>query len=102
MTVIFLPADKEDDENSEAFSFDFEKDAIDRILELQDEWKAEDGNDFRIEIIAERSFEDEFARAVTGDLPLLPLVFLLMSVLCIIIFMRWDPVLSRSWLGFGK
>ena len=102
VTVLFLPPDKEDDESSEAFSFDFEKDAVDRILDLQDKWKAEKDNDFRIEIIVDRSFEDEFGRALTGDLPLIPLVFLLMSVLCIFIFMRWDPVLSRSWLGFGK
>jgi Niemann-Pick C1 protein len=32
---------------------------------------------------------------------LLPLVFLLMSVLCILLFSRRDKVLSRSWLGFG-
>lgn len=36
-----------------------------------------------------------------SDLPLLPLVFILMSVLCIVLFARRDKVLSRSWLGFG-
>lgn len=101
VTVVFLPVDKGDDDTSEAFSKDFEKDVIDRMLELQDQWDAEDGNDFKVEIITDRSFEDEFTRAVTGDLPLLPIVFVLMSVLCIFLFMRKDPVLSRSWLGFG-
>lgn len=34
-------------------------------------------------------------------MPLLPVVFVLMSILCVIIFSRRDAVLSRSWLGFG-
>lgn len=63
VVVIFLPSDEDD---SGSFSEDFEDDAIDRMLDLQDKWKAEDGNDFRVEIIAERSFEDEFSRAVTA------------------------------------
>lgn len=36
-----------------------------------------------------------------ADLPLVPLVFVLMSLLCIILFAKRDKVLSRSWLGFG-
>ncbi|CAB9509581.1 Pick C1-like protein 1 [Seminavis robusta] len=101
VTVIFLPVDKADDENSEAFSIDFEKDAIDRILELQEQWIAEEGNDYKVEIITGRSFEDEFGRSLTKDLPLLPLVFLLMSILCVLFFTRRDKVLSRGWMGFG-
>ena len=56
---------------------------------------------FCIEIMVERLFEDEFGYAVIADLPLIPLVFVLMSILCIIIFARRDSVLSQSWLGFG-
>ena len=63
VVVIFLPADED---GSKAFSEDFEEDALDRMLELQDIWAAEAGNDFKLEIIAERSFEDEFERAVTN------------------------------------
>ena len=100
VTVVFLPPDKEDVDGSEAFSFDFEKDAVDRMLELQDKW-VDEGSNFKIEIIVDRSFEDEFMRALTKDLPLLPSVFLLMSVLCIILFSKKDKVLSRSWMGFG-
>ena len=100
VTVVFLPPDKEDVEGSEAFSYDFEKDAVDRMLELQDKWTS-DGSEFKIEIIVDRSFEDEFLRSLTKDLPLLPSVFLLMSVLCIILFSKKDKVLSRSWMGFG-
>lgn len=62
VTVLFLPPDEE---GSEAFSEDFESDAVDRMLDLQDKWNAESGNDFKVEIIVERSFEDEFSRAVT-------------------------------------
>ena len=100
VTVIFLPVDKEDDETSEAFTADFEKEAIDRILDLQDKWEAQ-GTDFRVEIITDRSFEDEFGRAITKDLPLMPLVFLVMSVLTVLFFFRRDKVLSRGWVGFG-
>lgn len=62
VVVILLPPDEDD---SEAFSEDFEEDARDRMLALQDKWNAEAGNDFKVEIIAERSFDDEFTRAVT-------------------------------------
>jgi Niemann-Pick C1 protein len=96
VTVVLLPAD----ENG-AFTEDFEDKMLDRILDLQDKWNNEAGNDFRVEIIAERSFEDEFSRALTKDLPLIPVVFVLMSVLCIFLFSKRDKVLSRSWLGFG-
>ena len=37
----------------------------------------------------------------SADLPLIPLVFVLMSLLCIFLFAKRDKVLSRSWLGFG-
>jgi Niemann-Pick C1 protein len=100
VTVIFLPVDKGDDETSMAFTKDFEKDVIDRILELQDKW-AEEGTDYKVEIIADRSFEDEFGRAITKDLPLMPLVFLIMSVLTVLFFIRRDKVISRGWMGFG-
>ena len=65
VSVVLLPPDKDDEDGSEAFSADFEEGMIDRLLDLQDKWKDERGNDFRVEIIAERSFEDEFSRAVT-------------------------------------
>jgi Patched family len=100
VTVIFLPVDKVDDENSTAFSADFEKDAIDRILALQDKWALE-GIDFKVEIMTERSFEDEFGRAMTKDLPLMPLVFVIMAVLTVLFFIRRDKVISRGWMGFG-
>lgn len=41
----------------------FESGALDFVLELDDQWQKEAGNSFRIEIIADRSFEDEFTRA---------------------------------------
>jgi len=100
VTVVLLPPDKEDVDGSKAFTKDFEEDAIDRMKDLQKAWK-DDGSDFKVEFIVDRSFEDEFGRAVTNDLPLLPVVFVLMSILCIIIFSRRDKVLSRGWLGFG-
>lgn len=104
VTVVLYPPDKEDsDDHPNSFSNDFEKDVLDRMLDLQDQWMTDNTNTngFRIEIISGRSFNDEFGRALTRDLPLIPVVFLLMSILCIGLFARRDPVLSRGWLGFG-
>lgn len=64
VVVVLLPPDDEDD-SSGAFSKDFEEDALDRILALQDKWNADSGNGFKLEVIADRSFEDEFTRALT-------------------------------------
>eukprot|EP00549_Striatella_unipunctata_P007214 CAMPEP_0118691254 /NCGR_PEP_ID=MMETSP0800-20121206/10574_1 /TAXON_ID=210618 ORGANISM="Striatella unipunctata, Strain CCMP2910" /NCGR_SAMPLE_ID=MMETSP0800 /ASSEMBLY_ACC=CAM_ASM_000638 /LENGTH=867 /DNA_ID=CAMNT_0006589005 /DNA_START=310 /DNA_END=2913 /DNA_ORIENTATION=- len=79
----------------------FEADALDRILALQNEWIAEKDNKFRLEVFAERSFTDEFTRAITRDIPLIPGVFVVMSIFCCIIFARRDAVKSQSLLGFG-
>lgn len=80
---------------------DFETVAIDNALDLKDAWETEPGNAFRLEVVAERSFEDEFSRAVEGDLPLIPIVFIVMAVFTCIIFSKCDRVESRSLLGFG-
>jgi hypothetical protein len=37
----------------------FESEALDIIIDLNDAWKAESGTTFRVEIAADRSFEDE-------------------------------------------
>lgn len=73
VTVVVLPTDGEDiddsdDPKADSFTLDFEEDLIDRVLALQEQWAADPANTagFRIEIIADRSFEDEFERAVTN------------------------------------
>jgi len=64
VVVVMLPPDDEDTGNG-AFTKDFEEDVLDRMLELQDKWDSDSSHDFKVEIIAERSFEDEFSRAIT-------------------------------------
>jgi len=94
VTIAMTPADEDKAE-------DVEKKAIDAILDLQEEWAAEPGNRFKIEVNAYRSFGDEFSRAITKDLPLIPMVFVVMVILCCLVFHKRDRVQSRSLLGFG-
>lgn len=79
----------------------FEGKALDAILDLRSTWSKEDDNKIRVEVIAERSFADEFTRAIVDDIPLVPLVFLIMSVFTCTVFFKWDKVRSRSLLGFS-
>lgn len=97
VTVVGLPGQDETEDEA----MDVESDFIDALKDMKEDWAAEKGNDFRLELLAYRSFEDEFMRAMIGDFPLLPLVFVVMSFLCVCIYARRDPVFSRSWLGFG-
>ena len=39
-------------------------------------------------------------RAIVNDVPLVPLVFVIMSVFCVVVFFRRDRLYSRSMLGF--
>ena len=111
--VIEFPGEKEVEEETE----DFEKKALDVILDLDEKWTAT--SDYRIEVFADRSFPDEFERAstsliclllstdhfffflptVVNDIPLVPIVFVLMGVFTSLIFLKRDRVQSRSLLG---
>eukprot|EP00978_Attheya_sp_CCMP212_P032502 scaffold127379_cov52-Attheya_sp.AAC.2 len=80
----------------------FERLAIDKLLELRERWNEEEGNIFRLELFSERSFTDEFNRAIWIDLPLMPVVFIIMSIFCCLVFANFhDPVQSQALLGFG-
>lgn len=79
----------------------FEDDALDRILDLQEEWNNEPNNTFKLEVLGDGSFSDEFSRAILEDIPLIPIVFLIMSVFTTMVFFKRDKVKSRSLLGFG-
>ena len=80
---------------------DFEWEALTALHALQEEWNSEEGNMYRLEIVAFRSYEDEFMRAIVSDLPLLPAVFVVMCLFCCMVFWRYDRVQSRSLLGMG-
>ena len=82
-------------------ALDFESDSLERLLDLKDLWEKEPGNVFRVEAFAQRSFSDEFTRAVVSDIPLVPAVFVVMSIFTCAVFFRRDWVFSRSLLGYG-
>jgi hypothetical protein len=46
-------------------------------------------------------WRDRFERAIVNDIPLVPIVFVVMSVFTGAIFWKRDKVRSRSLMGFG-
>jgi Niemann-Pick C1 protein len=82
-------------------SEDFEEPALNAVLALQEQWEAQSANNFRLEVQAVRSFSDEFTRAIVADIPLVPIVFVIMSIFTCAVFFKRDKVRSRSLLGFS-
>jgi len=82
-------------------AFDLEDAMLENVLALQERWVNEAGNMYRLEAIAERSFDDEFGRAIVTDIPLVPMIFVVMSIFTGLVFFRKNWVHSRCILGFG-
>lgn len=82
---------------------EFESDIIDSILALQDQWSQESdaASNLKVEVFCGRSFSDEFQRGIVEDIPLVPLVFVVMSIFTCCVFAQGNKVLSQSLLGFG-
>jgi len=98
-SLIFLfPAYTSDLETE---SNDLLRKAIDRVLDLQAELGKKSGKALRLEIISSRSFEDELNRSISSDIVLVPIVFVMMSIFCFIVFSKKSKVRSRGMLGFG-
>lgn len=95
LVIVEFPED--DDAQSEGF----ETDAIDSITALSDQWKAEPDIAYQLEVLAERSFDDEFARAIANDIPLMAIVFVVMSIFTCLVFAQCNWIQSQSLLGFG-
>jgi len=76
---------------------DLEAQALGALERLNDEWKA--NSSFRLERFAQRSADDEFERGILRDIPLMPLVFVLMAVFTAGIFYQQRG--SRMLLGLG-
>lgn len=74
---------------------------LDALLQLQEEWDANDDIPFRLEIINGGAYEDEIVRGMVNDLPLVPLVGILMSGFTALVFFKRDWVQSQCLLGFG-
>lgn len=86
---------------------DFETKVIDLVLDWQETWNYDKGfpnnsssRPLNIEVFAERSFADEFERAIVNDIPLVPIVFVIMGIFTSAIFFKRDKVHSRSLFGF--
>merc|ERR1712003_131820 len=82
-------------------AMEFEIDALDVLEKIQDTWNNDPGIGLKFECIAERSFDDEFLRAIASDLTLVPLVFIAMSIFTCAIFYKKNKIQSRSLLGLG-
>ena len=81
---------------------EFEKDAIDALLNLADSWDKRAPSNIRLEVLSESSFDDEIAAAIVADIPLVPAVFIVMSIFTSLMFLRAkDPIHSRGFLGFA-
>jgi Niemann-Pick C1 protein len=78
---------------------DFEEKVLDKIFAVQKELER-DEDTFRFESIVDRSFPDEFDRAIINDIPLVPIVFVIMGMFTSAIFYKKDRVQSRTTLGF--
>jgi len=79
----------------------FEEVALANIKRLQDQWEQESNNSFNVEYLADRSFSDEFTRAIITDIPLMPVAFIIMSIFTCMVYFKRDRVQSRTMLGFG-
>jgi lipopolysaccharide export LptBFGC system permease protein LptF len=80
---------------------DLERAAVEELLKLQEQWDADGRNKFCVEVAATRSFEDEFTRSIIADLPLLVVVFALMSAFTGVVFFKRNWLQSRCLLAFG-
>eukprot|EP00934_Nitzschia_sp_Nitz4_P003618 Nitzschia sp. Nitz4//scaffold242_size29646//19350//22324//NITZ4_008052-RA/size29646-processed-gene-0.13-mRNA-1//1//CDS//3329543818//3608//frame0 len=96
--IVHIDLPRQDDETE---AEEFEKLALENLGRLRQEWMEDAANPFRLEYFADRSFADEFSRAILKDIPLVPIVFLVMSVFTSMVFFKRDPVQSRTVVGFG-
>lgn len=80
---------------------EFETKMINSVLELKYQWETEN-TPYHVEIFTFRSAADEMTRAVNEDLPLIPVVFVTMTIFSCLVFGRRDPVKSRAMLGAGS
>ena len=79
---------------------EFESKAVEAILELAAILDQDESIPYKLEVVAERSYDDEIDAAIVADLPLVPIIFVVMSIFTALIFARRHPVQSRSLLGF--
>jgi len=79
----------------------FERDVVDNLSALKDEWDKIAGNEITIELLTRSSFDDELERGTNADIPYIALAFSVMGFFCAIVLAKWDKVKSQSLLGVG-
>ena len=79
----------------------FENLMTDNLMGLRNEWLDDSSNIYRLEFAGITAFEREAKTAIMGDLPLLPVVFIIMCLFTCLVFFKWHRVQSRSLLGIG-
>ncbi|CAB9519465.1 Pick C1-like protein 1 [Seminavis robusta] len=79
----------------------FETVALEALFPVQDEINdnPEKYNKYSLEVQSERSYPDEFLRAIVKDFPLLPFLYIIMVSFTMGIYFRRHPVQSRALLG---
>jgi len=80
---------------------DYEEKMLERLLDLREEWENEPGNSYRLGVFTERSFDDELMRAIVRDIPLVPMIFVVMSMFTGLVFFRKNWLHSHFLLGCG-
>jgi Patched family len=78
-----------------------EMEMVDDVLALNEKWQKEDDTKtgFRVEALADESIGEELVRAVEEDIPLIPIIFVAMSIFTAFCFSRRHAVYSRAALG---
>lgn len=71
---------------------------LDVVRGFKEQWIAE-GSNLRVEVASQSSFSMEFTRTILNDIPLVPVVFFVMSAFTAIVFSKRHKVESRSVLG---
>jgi Patched family len=75
---------------------------INLLLPIKKAWEEQPDSPYRLEFYMFTTVPSELTRAITQDLPLIPLVFAIMSAFTCIVFLRTDIVQSRGLLGLGS
>lgn len=76
-----------------------EPEMVQSVLDLNEQWG--DDDNFRVEVLAYDSIPNELIRGVNKDIPLIPIVFVAMSLFTSFVFSRRHKVYSRGILGAG-
>ena len=81
--------------------YNFGTELTKRISDLRGAWSMEAGNEYRVEFTANFDLKDEFKDAIFADLPLLPVILLIMLIFTVAVFWKCHRVESRFLLAIG-